>query len=279
MLGLTAISRSNLTKISMKIFNKFRQLLICALAACLPTAVATASITEYAIDPNARAILNQMQSAYSSLNSLSEQIVAEEPPELPHHLIVHTSLKMMRPYYVVMTSDSQSSRTGASSVTVDGSNCYVTAPQYPTRYLKFPVPTETEAFHDAVASGIMSSMTLALFNDAATVKNLFSPAQLATLQCAHPVKLDGLPVNIVVLTDRNGVTLTLEIGKKDHLLRRITATQPDKPGTFVETYTSVLPNAALTASNFTFVSPPHMDAYNAGSFDQAQQYVAGSQQQ
>ena len=232
--------------------------------------VCCASTTYYAIDPHAHRLLAQMQNSYNELKSLSEQVVAQESTELPDPLVVHTSLAMQRNGELSVVSDSKSSRTGASEVISDGSYCYVTAPQYPARYLRFPVTPNTKALDAALSEGILSSLTLALFADPDTASTMFADSNLATMQVAHPTAVDGLAVNVIVVTDRNGVTITLDLGARDHLLRKVTVVTPDRPGAFTETYTSVVPNTNLPQSDFVFVPPPNMAAYHARAFDVSQ---------
>jgi outer membrane lipoprotein-sorting protein len=253
-----------------------RLLLIAAFA--LAVTQVQASTTYYAIDPGARNALNQMQAAYTAMNSLSEEVVSAESSDVPNHLTTHTTIKLLRPGFVSINSDSTSSRTGDTCVLTDGSYCFVTAPQYPTRYLKFPVTADASALTAASAQDILASLTLALFTDPAAIGTFFPDSHLATLQRAHETIIEGDKVNVVVISDRSGVTITLFIGQKDHLLKRITALSPDKPGVFTETYSSVVPNAPLTQSAFVFSPPPHMDAYNATNFNQDPNTLAGQQQ-
>jgi outer membrane lipoprotein-sorting protein len=239
------------------------------------SAAAAASSTSYAIDPAAEKILDQMQTSYSELNSLSEQVTAGESPNLPHSIAVHTLLKMLRPGYVSMTSDSKSARSGASEVVTDGAYCYVTAPQYPSRYLKFPIPASVGALRAALGQGITSSLTLALFSQPDTVSAMFSPRRLATLHLGKPVKIDGVTTQVVVSSDTDGVTLTLFIDQSDHLLRRAIAIDPNKAGDFTETYSSIQVNPALTASSFSFTAPAHTEPFYGTSFGQATQDSPG----
>jgi hypothetical protein len=230
-----------------------------------------ASTTLYAIDPKAHLILNRMQTAYSSMNSLSETVTSEESPSVPHRLVVHTLLKIMRPGDLSITSDSKSSRSGSSQVVSDGVHCYVSAPQYPARYLKFTVSQSSSALLAAASEGVLSGFTVNLFANPYAVSALFSDRNLATLQCARPVKIGGINTDTVVLTDLNGVTLTLSIGQSDHLIRRIVAIDPNKPGEFTETYTKILVNPMLKSTDFTFTPPPKSAPFYGSSFDQAVQ--------
>ena len=121
---------------SLRFFSALSTVFVMLCLLCISTAPVAASSTSYAIDPRAHKILDQMQSAYTALHSLSEQVTGEESPGLSHSIAVHTSLHMLRPGYVSMISDSKSSRSGSSAVVADGSHCYVTAPQYPARYAR-----------------------------------------------------------------------------------------------------------------------------------------------
>jgi outer membrane lipoprotein-sorting protein len=222
--------------------------------------------TSYAIDPKAMKVLTEMQTAYSSMNSLSEEIVGAESQSVPHRMIVHTEIRILRPGYISMVSDSKSSRSGSSMVVTDGSYCYVTAPQYPARYLKFRVPATADALLAALNEGILSSFTLNLFANPTAASSMFSDKTLATLQLAHPVKVDGVETDVVVVSDRNGVALTLFLDRDDHLVRKIVAIDPNKPGNFTETYSSIKRNATLSASSFTFVTPPNAAPYFESAF-------------
>jgi outer membrane lipoprotein-sorting protein len=230
---------------------------------------ANASSTLYAIDPAAQNLLSQMQTAYNALNSLSEQVTAEESPNIAHSLAVHTSIKLLRPGYLEVSSDSKSARSGAEEVVTDGSHCYVFAPQYPTRYLKYPVPATAQAVKSALSQRIASSLTIGLFIDSTTVSTMFASSRLATLHLEKSAKINGTATHAVVVTDVDGVTLTLYIGDNDHLLRRVVALDPEKSGTFTETYESVQENSSLSPSNFSFVAPPHTVPFYGTSFDQA----------
>jgi outer membrane lipoprotein-sorting protein len=234
-------------------------------------AAASADSTVFAIDPKARQILAQMQSAYSNINSLSEQVTAAESPDQPHRLVVHSVVKILRPAFLSVASDSESARSGATTVVANGNRCYVTAPQYPTRYLSFPLPATSTGLQTAASQNILSSLTINLFADPNFVGNVFSDDNLATLRLESPVKVDGVAADVLVLTDRNGVTLTFYLGRSDHLVRRVVAVDPNKPGLFTETYTSVKANSPLTSADFTFAPPLHTLPFYASSFDQAVQ--------
>jgi outer membrane lipoprotein-sorting protein len=241
-----------------------------ALAAAIVSSACYASNTITAIDPHARAVLNKMQSTYSSLNSLSEQIVSQEFTSLRDPVVLHTSVKVLRPAYLLMHSDSKSSRSGSSEVVADGRHCFVTAPEYPSRYLKFSV-TAADALKEATSEGITSSFTLALFSNPDAINVMFPDSNLATLSLGRPTKVDGYTVDLVVATDINGSTLSFFIDHSSHMVRKIVVIDPNKKGDFTETYSSVEANAPLSPLLFTFIPPPHTDPFYASSFSQAAQ--------
>jgi hypothetical protein len=245
-------------------------LMACQWTAFSAVTLASASNTLFAIDPAAHKILNQMQSKYSSLNALSEEIDAQESPSLPYSLAVHTHLRVLRPGFLSVVSDSKSSRTGSSQVIADGSFCYVAAPQYPARYLKFPVAASPDALQTALTEGITSGFTLALFSDPEFIARTFADSRLATLTVEKPIKVDGQLADVVVSSDTNGATLTLYIGHRDHLLRKVIAIDPTKAGNFTEAYSYVEANPPLKSSDFVFVAPLHSAPYYASSFNAAQ---------
>lgn len=210
------------------------------------------------INPQARALLDQMVSAYKALSSYAGTMEVQVAG-LPEAKNLRASVVVQKPgRAVVSTTDGQ----GLTRAITDGEHLQVVSPGGIT------ISQNTESFDKAQAisialrrGGAEETYLAALL----TGRDLLAPQakDLKSLSLGETGTVGGVPVDLVVAVLKRSPnssseeTIVYSIGKKDHLLRRVTVTgiAAGKPFTRTETHTNVRVDPILPQGMFAFTAP------------------------
>ncbi len=205
------------------------------------------------IDPQARALMDQMIAAYKGLKSYSgtAELVSTGVSDA---IKQKATIAFQRPNQVDVEV---TSAQGTAKLVCDGTTLFVRISEFKTQYIKNAAPTSQTAI-----AGMLQSLGAAgpgLTPLVAGVDPLPPGEKLKSLTVGQPETLDGVPVETVIARPEAGlseVTITLAIGRDDHLLRGLTLTETRNNDTITlaETHTNVKANPALTS--FKFTPPP-----------------------
>ena len=234
----------------------YRPLSLAALGllAAAPMAYAQAS----KIDPQARILLDEMAAAHLALSGLKATVVVQDygAAGAQQHKV---TLSFHRPGQArVAIAD----KTGPlAQFTDDGKNLTVYSVR-DKKYMRQDPPTGPSAIAEVLGqSGTLLATLLA--RPAVLTRILVRPG--VQVAGAGVGIVDGVPVDVVTVTPpaRAGspqLTLTLSIGRRDHLLRRLAESTPASTHggkvAHTETVTSLAADPRLTARDFAFTPPP-----------------------
>ena len=240
-----------------------------ALLAVSPTLAQTTPAPTSAAATNPKAVLAQMAAAYQSLKSFTgivtvQAVINGKPAPVSNTI----SIVFQKPNKAVATVNNGT--IDVSQIVADGNNLYAVSPR-DKQYLQQPIPPGADAV--AVLQREGSMLVGAIVNPVVVVQS-FSDPSLKSLILGDPGvggsagMVDGVAVDTIVgvLAPAPGAseTITLAIGRDDHLLRRVTMdallpARNDKPAqtySRTETCTDIQINPTLPASTFAFVPPP-----------------------
>ncbi len=214
-----------------------------------------ASSSTAVVEPKARAAVDRMRAAYRGMTSYSGtiEVAATESFALPS---VKAKLRFQRPNRIsVVTTE----RSGTARAVCDGKTLYAVVPDEPKKYLKRPAPAGSQALVTALMeSGATGPGLTAILAGADPIRQF--QRSLKSVRFGEESRIAGTPVETVTI-DVEGpqlqATLTLFIGKNDHLLRRAQFAQ--KVGsqvlTVTENHSDIRRNPVLPASAFLFTPP------------------------
>ncbi len=245
-------------------------LLITAAAATLAAGVALGGYRENApaagggVEPQARARVDAMRTAYKTMRSYrgDVSVVTSGVPGLP---VSRATLVYQKPNRIAVTATTPE---GTERAVCDGTNLFATRAGETKKYLKRPAPATAQALVSALAEADVAGPGLAAILSGGDPLAQFGAAlqSAKTLLETTDRKVDGVPVDVIVAQiardDGRGkttrATLTLAIGKQDHLLREAAFSQPfgKQSVTLTETHTNVSPDAVVPPGTFAFTPPP-----------------------
>lgn len=232
-------------------------------AAAGPAAPSAVPSLRSGVEPRARALVDAMRAAYETMRSYQGDVsvVTTGVPGLPES---RATLVYQKPNRIAVTA---TTREGVERAVCDGKNLFATRAGEPAKYLKRPAPTTAQALVGALAEADVAGPGLAAILSGGDPLAQFGPA----LQSAKALPddgrvVDGVPVDVIVAEiarqDGRGetsgrATLTLSIGRRDHLLREAAFAQPfgKQSVTVTETHTKVSPDALVPAQTFAFTPP------------------------
>jgi outer membrane lipoprotein-sorting protein/peroxiredoxin len=134
--------------------------------------------------------------------------------------------------------------------------------QYPKRYLKTTPTTGKSVLSQALQAADSKIDLISGFMEQGQtmLKYLTDPKNGGIMSMGEPDTVDGVAVDTIVLVKSGpGYKSTgfIQIGRADHLMRRIQFTEDDQgqPRTTTQTFTGVRANFTPTASTFAFIPP------------------------
>jgi len=233
-----------------------RPLGLAALGLSLLAAAPVARAQATKIDPQARTLLDEMAAAHLALSGLKATVVVQDyGAGGAHERKVMLSFRRPSQARVALAD-----RTGPlAQFTDDGKNLTVYSVR-DKKYMRQDPSTGPGAIAEVLGqSGTLLATLLA--RPAVLTRILVRPGVLV----AGAGVVDGEPVDVVRVTPpaRAGsprMTLTLSIGRRDHLLRRLAESAPASAHggkmAHTETVTSLTADPRLTARDFAFTPPP-----------------------
>ena len=211
------------------------------------------------VDPQAKAVLDQMAAAYQALKTYSAKIAT-----------VSTGGSMTQKQTVTLSFQRPNRARAAiadatgplTEVISDGTSLFLSSPR-DKQYLKQAAPTEEAV--SAALSQARGTLLPALAGSPQFILRFFGQPGM-TVSLGTPETVAAVPTDTVTiaLPNHNGTTVhfTLSVATGDHLLRQLTETaqftRGGKSQTFTHTETVIAQtlNPALTAADFAFVPPP-----------------------
>lgn len=223
-----------------------------------PPPAAPAPAAPAAIDPAARAVLDRMAVAYRDLKALSLSLeFSGKAPGRPD-AASRASLLFQRPGNLRLTvTDTVHNEVTRRVLT--GRTLYEDSSVDRTRYMRRPVRSDLEGIQQSFRSaGTGLLMILLTQPDAVSILQSPPPKQMTKEADAA---VEGVAVEVVTLSfetpDGKG-SYRLEIGKDDHLLRRlrITGALNNNPVDLTETCREVQVNPVVAADAFVYTPEP-----------------------
>lgn len=225
------------------------------------------------IDPQVKSLLAQMAAAYQGLQTYSGTEVAEgsEAMGMPYTMDFH----YQRPGQMAFTvTRSHGGKPETSRLLLDGHALYVASSQTPGRYIHQTTPQKSYTLPlDAliIKADVKNPIMIDLLENGAKLLEGLGQDPHTTMTLGAPDTVDGMAVDTILVNAEypsgqksSGAFL---IGRKDHLLRRVTDTSagPNQPPmTQTQTFLHVQANPALPASMFVWTPPAGAVAVETG---------------
>jgi outer membrane lipoprotein-sorting protein/peroxiredoxin len=212
------------------------------------------------VDPQARAILDQMVAAQQKLKSYSANVeISMVQGEQTRSMKGELSYALPNKVRAVITDP-----TGKITQTVvsNGDFRYVTSSAKPEQFGKEPAAPAAANIARAMLQSRLSAVGLLPLLIAEPQASARVVPAGASVSREADETVDGVSVDVVKITppstpDRPAPTITIAAGKTDHLLRRVVLRGPSGGGgQLTESYTSVKADPSLNASLFVFTPPP-----------------------
>lgn len=207
------------------------------------------------IDPKARALLVNMTKAYRALHSYEGNVEIEAGAGANVNSSSST-VSYEKPNLAVVFTKSPS---GTFKTIADGKAIYVTKPDDRKEYEQMPDAADPGAIALAIRTGGASAIGLFPFAAAGTDPFILLSRNLKSLSMLDPSTVSGVPVDVVQAVEtapgRKDATMTIEIGRRDRLIRRVGFLSGDG-NSIVETLTDVKVDPVLSSAIFRFVPPP-----------------------
>ncbi len=209
------------------------------------------------IDPQARTLLDEMAAAHQSLSGLKATVaVRSYGPGSDQGRTITFAFR--RPNQAKATI---ADRSGPIvQLYADGKNTILYS-IYDKKYTRQDAPAGPDAIAEVLSQtgGLLPAF---LARPAVLTRLLVQPG--VGVARAGAATVGGVAVDVVTVTSPTtrrspGLTLSLAVGRKDHLLRRLTQSAPISPGgpkaTHTETVTRLTADPKLTARDFAFTPP------------------------
>ncbi len=223
-------------------------------------------VSASAIDPQVRTLFSQAVAAHQALSSLYAMIAHVSTGSGPAaNSVLTIRLVYKKPGYAKVVVSAPAGQI--VQFLSDNKSLTLYAVQ-PKQYRVQPIPAGADPVA-LILSQARALLPRLLGNPAAINDLLAQPgisASVVSPSSATPAHVGGVAVDTVTVVlpapDGSKATFTFDIGKTDHLLRRLTENasliSQGKPQSFTvtETVTLLKANPALTAASFTFIPPP-----------------------
>lgn len=212
-----------------------------------------------AVDPQALALLKQMESAYKALSSYSGSVQTEESTGDGVKKSSSGTIQWRKPNrFALKRGDAKSN----SMVVSNGTSLFVSLSNDKARYLKRAAPTDSAGAMMAMRQDGQTPLLMFYALNGTSLIEMFEVGQAKGLALTPGGEdtVDGAPVDIVVLSmsDQQGkISYFLTLGRDDHLLRQVKVTGQvgAQAITYTETHSNVQANPTLPASAFAFAPP------------------------
>ena len=232
-------------------------------AAAKPAAKAT-------VDPQALALLKQVEASYKALKSYSGSVTTEEAQPGGALRSSSGTIRWLKPNRFALN---QSDGKKSTAIISNGTALFVSLSSDKARYLKQPAPTGSDNITSALRQSGDTPLLLAYALSGASLIELFEIGTSKTptsLEVGETSTVGETPVDVVNMTmsDPRFTTLySFALGQEDHLLRQmkvsIKSTQAPagekeaqaQVGGFTETHSNIQLNPSLPASTFAFTPP------------------------
>lgn len=222
------------------------------------------------IDPQALALLKQMEASYKALKSYSGSVKTEE---MQPGGTLHSSsgtIQWVKPNRFVLNQNDGKKSTAIIS---NGTTLFISSSGDKARYLKQPAPSGSDAITSALRQSGDTPLLLSYALSGASLIELFEIGTSKTptsLEVGEASTVGETPVDVVNMTmsDPRFTTLySFALGQEDHLLRQMKVSikgaqaQADEKGAqaqvggFTETHSNVQINPTLPAATFAFTPP------------------------
>ncbi len=236
------------------------------LAALRPVARAQAVPTQPGkTNSQAVQLLKQMVAAYKALHSYSGDEVAVGDPGLamPYEM----GLTYQRPGQMVADiTHHYGGKDQRSHILLDGPALYLSSADAPLKVSHITTPERNYTLWDdafIIHEDVKIPLVVDLLEQSDNVAKAFTEARPGTvLSLGAPGVVDGVPVDTIIertMRDGSVGTEMLQIGKEDHLLRRVTEDDQAKyqnPSHISQTFLNVKANPTLPADTFAFTASP-----------------------
>lgn len=238
-----------------RLISRFSLLRVLAsLLILLPPGAEAAFAKQLKIDSNAQRILRQTLDAHAQLKSYSAVVEADSNVLAAPNLTVHLAVRNGNQIALRIAT-----REGEWRGVSDGERVFLSDAKNPSAYTKRQIEPD-----DSTVRTLISFFGLRGLIGVASVFSNLNPVEqfsesVVSVSVAEPETIDGEEVEGVVIALRQPVgTMELRVGKRDHLLRRVTyEVRPTNALPFIyrERVRTFTPNAQLSDADFAFVPP------------------------
>ncbi len=214
-----------------------------------------------AVDPQVTALFQQTIAAHKALTALTATIAVISTAR---GLIGNTEQTIMLAYQKPRQARvAVADKDGPIVEFVSNGNSVTLYSAHSKNYRVYPVPAETDVIPKVFESS--RSLVANLFGQPQALSSLLAqPGVTATLGTSSTIEVVPTDTVVVTLPNPTGkINFTIDIGKTDHFLRRITETQSftasdGKINTekHIETVTALSATPTFTAADFVFTPPP-----------------------
>ncbi len=238
-------------------------------SAAQPRPAAAKAPVQATIDPQALALMKQMEAAYKALKSYSGTVRLEEAASGGAKRSSSGTIQWRSPnrFAVKFGSDK-----GSATIVSNGSSLFASSSSDKARYLKQEAPTAPDAIEQAVSgsrAGVLWLPHLLAGESLVQMLGLAEATNATSLAVGQADTLDGAQVDTVVASQSDpkvpgaSFSVAISMGHTDHLLRQVklsethpaSASASGPPQTFIESHSNVQANPDLPASTFAFTPP------------------------
>jgi thiol-disulfide isomerase/thioredoxin/outer membrane lipoprotein-sorting protein len=223
------------------------------LAASKRAAAKAPATTNPNIDARALDLMKKVGETYASLSSLSVDIQVHLPK--PADDTLNGYLKYQKPDLLTVHREMKGKELTAVA---DGKSVYIYSPLLKGKYITAPSQTSVYGVLRQLETYIGDTGFQSMFNLLGGQDLLPSKTSLRSLKLQAAAE-GGTPVNRVIATvgrfGRDEATVTYDLGRTDHLLRRLEVRAVFAADSFLENYTNVKANGPLPKNTFAFAPP------------------------
>jgi outer membrane lipoprotein-sorting protein len=208
------------------------------------------------VDAKAKELLTRMADAYRELETCSQHVELRTESGLQTDIVTGT-VSFKRPNDAAVETKSAH---GTTTAIADGKFIYVELSQEPGEYLKVPVPSDTGTIFRTIEAGGAAGNGLLPFVVSGYDPYAVVSRNLKSMTLLAPDVIGGVPVDVVqVVTESSGhgdATMTIAMGRSDHLLRRVGILAENGGVAIIETLSDVKVNPSLPERTFHFIPAP-----------------------
>jgi outer membrane lipoprotein-sorting protein len=229
-------------------------LLLCGLYA-FGYAAPAAAAGNPVVDPKAHELLTRMADAYRALQSCSMQVEIRTETGGQADVIKGT-ITFKRPNQALVET---TSARGKAKAVADGKFIYIVQSQNPKEYAKVATPANNGTISRTIEAAGAGGNGLFPFVVAGYDPYAVVSRNLKSLTILAPDMIDSVRVDVVqVVTEAPNLgdaTMTVAIGRSDHLLRRVGILAENNGVAIIETLSGVKSNPTFPDSLFQFTPP------------------------